>query len=114
MKLLARLRDVAVRRHLATATIECYQAWVADFLRFSRDAQGVWRHPRELTARDVEVYLTHLARDRRLSASSQNQATCAIVFLYRQVLGDGRIKGDADLYLLRTFICCRRDYDPST
>jgi integron integrase len=39
-----------------------------------------------LFASDVEAFLTHLARDRRLSASSQNQATCAIVFLYRHVL----------------------------
>ena len=46
------------------------------------------RHPRELGAADVQAYLTHLARDRRVSASTQNQATCAIVFLYRQVLAD--------------------------
>ena len=89
MKLLARVRDVAMRRHLAGATIECYQAWIADFLRFCRGGGGgAWLHPRELYARDVEVFLTHLARDRRLSASSQNQATCAIVFLYKQVLVD--------------------------
>jgi integron integrase len=41
-----------------------------------------------LFAADVEAFLTHLARDRRLSASSQNQAICAIVFLYKQVLGE--------------------------
>jgi hypothetical protein len=36
MKLLERVRDVAMRRHLATATIECYQAWIRDFLLFAR------------------------------------------------------------------------------
>jgi integron integrase len=73
---------------LAKGTIECYQRWVEDFLRFSR-IDGRWRAPGELLATDVEIYLTHLARDRRLSAASQNQATCAIVFLYKQVLVDG-------------------------
>jgi integron integrase len=85
--LLERLRDVALRRHLAPATIDCYQAWVGDFIRFSREATR-WRHPRELFAGEVEAFLSHLARDRRLSASSQNQATCAIVFLYKHVLAD--------------------------
>jgi site-specific recombinase XerD len=61
--------------------------WIEQFLRFCRADQR-WREPRELGARDVEAFLTHLARDRRTSASSQNQATCAIVFLYKQVLAD--------------------------
>jgi integron integrase len=87
MNLLARVRDVAMRRHLATSTIDCYQAWIGDFLRFCR-VNGTWRHPRDLYARDVEAFLTHLARDRRLSASSQNQATCAVVFLYKHVLAE--------------------------
>ncbi|HRK31041.1 MAG TPA: integron integrase [Tepidisphaeraceae bacterium] len=85
--MLDRIRSVAMRRHLAKATIERYQAWVADFLRFSR-VGGRWRMPGELRAPDVEAFLTYLARDRRLSASSQNQALCAIVFLYKQVLID--------------------------
>ena len=44
--------------------------------------------PHNILAGDVEAFLTHLARDRKLSASSQNQAICAIVFLYKQVLID--------------------------
>jgi integron integrase len=79
------MRDVGLRRHLSPHTIECYQLWVRQFLRFNRVA-GRWRRPGELFAADVEAFLTHLARDRRLSASSQNQATCALVFLYKQVL----------------------------
>jgi hypothetical protein len=46
----------------------------------------VWRHPRELGAAEVAAFLTALAVERRLSASSQNQATNAIVFLYKHVL----------------------------
>jgi integron integrase len=48
----------------------------------------VWRHPRELGAAEVAAFLTALAVERRLSASSQNQATNAIVFLYKHVLAD--------------------------
>jgi hypothetical protein len=87
MKLLQRVRDVGLRRHLSKGTIQCYQLWIGQFLRFSR-VDGNWRHPGDLHAADVGAFLTHLARDRRLSASSQNQATCAIVFLYKQVLGE--------------------------
>lgn len=87
MKLLDRVRDVALRRHLAESTMACYRSWIAEFLRFSR-ANGVWRTPGELGAADVEQYLNYLARERRVSASTQNQALCAIVFLYKQVLGD--------------------------
>jgi len=87
MKILQRVADVGLRRHLARSTVEHYQNWITDFLRFSR-VNGVWRAPGELFAADVEKFLTHLARDRRLSASSQNQAVCAIVFLYKQVLGE--------------------------
>lgn len=50
--------------------------------------QPQWRHPRELGAAELGTYLTWLAVDRRLSASSQNQAANAIVFLYKQVLAD--------------------------
>ncbi len=103
---------VGMRRHLSPLTVECYQRWVMEFLRFCRknrwvdggqdnfirdSAEGAnegdrsdagWRHLRELGARDVERFLTYLAVDRRLPASSQNQACNAIVFLYRQVLAD--------------------------
>jgi integron integrase len=89
MSLLQTLREVAIRQHLSSSTIERYQTWVEQFLRFCREpGSGSWRHPRELRAPEVGAFLTHLARDRRLSASSQNQATCAVVFLYKHVLGD--------------------------
>jgi site-specific recombinase XerD len=44
------------------------------------------RHPREMAAPEVEVFLTHLAVERKVSASTQNQALSAILFLYREVL----------------------------
>jgi integron integrase len=87
MKLLDRVRNVGMRRRLAKSTIACYRSWIAEFLRFSRDG-GSWRQPGDLGPADVERFLTHLARDRRVSASTQNQAVCAIVFLYKQVVVD--------------------------
>lgn len=92
MRVLERLVDVGRRRHLSPRTIECYRSWVAQFLRFHRRA-AEWRHPRDLRAAEVGAFLTHLARDRRCSASTQNQATNAIVFLYKQVLAD-ELPGD--------------------
>ena len=87
MRLMEQVVSVGKRRHLAPNTIECYSRWITDFLRFHRDG-AKWRHPGELRAAQVGDFLTHLARDRRLSASSQNQAANAIVFLYTQVLAD--------------------------
>ena len=87
MKLMDRMAAVAARRHLSPRTLAVYQWWVRRFLKYHR-AGGAWRHPRELRGPDVGAFLTHLARDRRMSASSQNQAINAIVFVYRDVLAD--------------------------
>jgi integron integrase len=87
MKLLQRVADVGARRRLARGTVACYSDWIVKFLRFSRDGAR-WRRPEELAAAEVERFLTHLAVRRRVSASTQNQALNAIVFLYKHVLGD--------------------------
>jgi hypothetical protein len=47
MVLLQRMEAVAARRHLSPRTVECYQAWVRQFLAFHRGSEGRWRHPRE-------------------------------------------------------------------
>jgi site-specific recombinase XerD len=85
MALMQQVAATGALNHLAKSTVACYQSWIEQFLRFSRQ-QGNWKHPRDLRAHEVEAFLTHLARDRRVSASTQNQATCAVVFLYKQVL----------------------------
>lgn len=87
MKLMERMRQVGLRRHLSPLTIECYQRWGREFLRFCK-VQGQWREPAELAEAEVSAFLTHLAVERQVSASTQNQAVNAIVFLYRQVLAD--------------------------
>jgi hypothetical protein len=98
MRVLDQLVRAARVRHLSEHTVKCYTAWVVDFLRFCRDGER-WRHPRELGGAEVGAFLTYLAVDRWLSASSQNQAACAVVFLFKRALaeefGEGRPKGEA-------------------
>jgi len=83
------LRDdftaVIRRKHYSRRTERTYWTWIAAFLRFHRGAAG-WRHPGSMGATEIEAFLTHLAVDRRVAASTQNQALNAIVFLYKQVL----------------------------
>lgn len=88
MKLLERLDRACKLAHLARSTREQYRRWVEQFLRFHRTSDGTWRPPAELRGAEVSVFLTHMAVERRLSESSQNQAICAIVFLYKHVLVD--------------------------
>lgn len=59
-----------------------------EFLTFWREQAGAWREPESLRGPEVEAFLTHLVVVRELSASSQNQALCAIVFMYRHVIFD--------------------------
>jgi integron integrase len=79
--LLGVLHDRIVARHFSARTEEAYRFWVRRYVRYHR-----MRHPRELGAADVQAFLTHLARDGGVSASTQNQALAALLFLYREVL----------------------------
>lgn len=56
--------------------------WVKRFIRFHQ-----YRHPVEMAEPEVNSFLTHLAVDKRVSASTQNQALAALLFLYRHVIG---------------------------
>lgn len=72
----------AVRvRHYSRRTEEAYATWIRRYIVFHGK-----RHPSELGADDIARFLSHLATDRRVSASTQNQALSAVLFLYR-VLG---------------------------
>ena len=82
--LLARVREVLRVRHYSRRTEEVYVRWIRRYVRF----HGV-RHPSELGAADVTRFLSSLAVDRHVGASTQNQALAALLFLYRDVLGHG-------------------------
>ncbi len=80
-RLLAAVRQALRLRHYSRRTEEVYVGWVRRFVKFS----GL-RHPRELGQAEVTRFLSSLAVDRHVSASTQNQALGALVFLYRDVL----------------------------
>lgn len=80
--LVARVAWEARRRRLSRRTELAYVHWVRRYL-----AHHDRRHPRELGAEAVAAFLTHLAVADQVSASTQNQALAALLFLYRQVLG---------------------------
>ena len=81
-KLLNRLRDHLRARHYSIRTETTYVDWARRFILFHDK-----RHPQEMGSAEVEAFLTHLAVDRQVSASTQNQAKAAILYLYKQVLG---------------------------
>ena len=85
-KLLDQLREVLRVKHYSLRTEEAYGQWVRRYLKFHRDAQGAWRHPRDLGAADVVAFLNHLANVENVAAGTQNQALNALSFLYTQVL----------------------------
>ncbi len=81
------LRQVMRFLHYSYRTELTYWHWTVRFLRFCRlPDQGTWRHPREVGAPEVAAFLSHLATDLNVAASTQNQALNALVFLYGSVL----------------------------
>jgi integron integrase len=81
-KLLDQVRAVIRAKHYSRRTEESYVDWITRYVRF----HGT-RHPRELGAPEIAAFLSHLAVDLEVAASTQNQARCALLFLYREVLG---------------------------
>jgi len=81
-RLLDQLRDSMRVRHYSLRTEDAYVDWIRRFILFHGK-----RHPREMGAQEVSAFLTHLAVERRVSASTQNQAKAALIFLYRHFLG---------------------------
>lgn len=80
-KLLDRVRHACRVRHYSIRTEDAYTAWAERFIRF----HGI-RHPDTMGEPEVNKFLTHLAVDRHVSASTQNQALAALLFLYDAVL----------------------------
>ncbi|HEX9127679.1 MAG TPA: integron integrase [Gemmatimonadaceae bacterium] len=83
MKLLDSLRVTLRTKHYSIRTEESYVLWARRFILFHKK-----RHPSSMGAPEINEFLSHLAVDRNVSASTQNQALSALLFLYRDVLGD--------------------------
>ncbi len=80
-KLLDQVRDVIRRKHYSFRTEQTYIGWIRRFILFHRK-----RHPSEMADTEVTEFLTSLARDGNVAASTQNQALSALLFLYKEVL----------------------------
>ena len=82
-KLLDRVHAALRTRHYSRRTEEAYVAWIKRFIFFHQK-----RHPSSMGADEVNAFLTWLATEQKVSASTQNQALGALLFLYRYVLDD--------------------------
>jgi hypothetical protein len=80
-KLLDRVRQTIRAKHYSRRTESAYVDWIRRYVLFHRK-----RHPSEMGASEIAAFLTWLATNRRVSASTQNQALSALLFLYRSVL----------------------------
>ena len=82
-KLLDRMRVMLRTKHYSIRTEDAYIQWARRFILYHGK-----RHPSSMGAPEINEFLSHLAVDRNVSASTQNQALSAPLFLYRDVLGD--------------------------
>ncbi len=80
-KLLDEVRTAVRLRHLSWHTEKVYVRWIERFVRFHD-----MRHPRSLGPDAIRAFLAYLATERSVAGSTQNQALCALLFLYRDVL----------------------------
>jgi integron integrase len=80
-RFLDQVRDTIRRKHYSIRTEEAYVNWIKRFILFHDK-----RHPVDMGAKEVEAFLTHLAVEGHVAASTQNQALSALLFLYRDVL----------------------------
>ncbi|MEC5388312.1 integron integrase [Uliginosibacterium sp. H3] len=80
-RLLDQVRDRLRLKHYSIRTEQAYLGWIKRFILFHGK-----RHPREMGKAEVEAFLTSLAVDRNVAASTQSQALSAVLFLYQEVL----------------------------
>lgn len=80
-RLLDQVRELIRIRHYSIRTEQAYVQWIRRFILFHGK-----RHPREMGGEELTAFLSHLATQRNVAASTQNQALNAILFLYRDVL----------------------------
>ncbi len=95
-RLIDQLRSALRVRHYSIRTEQVYVQWVKRYIFFHHK-----RHPKDMSEQEITAFLSHLALDRRVAASTQNQALSAILFLYKHVL-------DHDLEWLNDIVRAKR------
>jgi integron integrase len=86
-KLMEQVQDAIRLKHYSYKTEKSYVGWIRRYIFFHNK-----RHPKDMGSAEIEAFLTHLAVEEKVAASTQNQALNAILFLYKEVL-----KQDLDL-----------------
>ena len=81
-QLLDEIRAVMRLKHYSLRTEEAYTYWVKKYIFFHQK-----KHPAEMGVAEIRAFLSHLAVDQKVAASTQNQALSALLFLYQRVLG---------------------------
>lgn len=82
LKLMDHMCEALRARHYSRRTEQAYCMWVERFIRF----HGL-RHPADMAEPEINAFITYLAVERKVSASTQTQALSALLFLYRRVFG---------------------------
>ena len=80
-KLLDQVSDAIRLKHYSLRTEQTYKDWIKRYIIFHSK-----RHPKEMGIEEIQSFLSHLAAEKNVAASTQNQALSAIIFLYRHVL----------------------------
>src|SRR5512145_199617 len=80
-KLLDQYREALRNRHYSLRTEKTYLSWVRQYILHHKK-----RHPRDMGVAEINDFITYLVNQKSISASTQNQAISAILFLYREVL----------------------------
>lgn len=81
-RLLDLMHDELEARHYSARTAQAYTLWVRRFIKFHK-----MRHPADMAGLEINEFLTDLAVNQQVSASTQTQALSALLFLYRHVYG---------------------------
>ncbi len=80
-KLMDQVSDAIRTKHYSHRTEQTYKDWIKRYILFHDK-----RHPKDMGAPEIQAFITHLAAEKNVAASTQNQALSAILFLYRHVL----------------------------
>ncbi len=80
LKFLDQVRQIIQIKHYSLRTVESYVNWIKKFIFFHNK-----KYPKEMGEKEIGQFITHLAKNKKVSALTQNQALCAIIFLYKNI-----------------------------
>ena len=91
-KLLDQVRNVIRTRHYSFRTEETYVSWIRKFIYFHEK-----RHPKDMGQKEIEAFLTHLAVNKKVAASTQNQVFISMIYAHVLNRGGKGVKSPGDM-----------------